>query len=252
MDFDLIPAEFHEIFKKANELIERGKNMMEENVYLRVHQPRRIAVNVKLGMFPITDIDELYELIDQTDSFTPENREQLKANEEINNDWIQRNIDMYLEYECDYYIDDYIGGEVAINSDQWNREAIEKETNPDIKLKLEEQRKEENKIRNYVREIQGHVEIAGRSGGWLCIYPESQLETMVIELEDELEICYGDSINDEALNLAQTDLENFMENLKETLDALDFHIKEITNIKNHLPEATKEELIFRLTEELEV
>jgi len=210
-----------------------------------------IAINVKIyaDVVNCNDIDTFLKTL----PFTDEQKDYL-SEEVITDKWITDQFNWYLEDQARYLTEEFLKGCAISSPDYWNTE-IEKVLTG-VKTgypSIDRKRSEKTKIAVIKRWMykdqkeQGYLDLLdekamgffGRSGGWFAIANYNTLESLI----DSVEISEEYKEKEDALY--------YLKQAKELYNAFKWLYETIEGMHKGIPTGWKEELEFRLSEELE-
>jgi len=228
-----------------------------------------VAVNVKL--YDLKSYDTV-DIADKLKEVGWKKKRIKKVLNFLNDDWIQSVVNNWIEWECEYLSNDWVGGCTVSSREYWSnlmRDVLAgKPTNypvleelTDINAKVEELQKwieSDAEMRDALKHLD-NPGFFGRSSGWFALapYPQKEIDTirsMVHDLEctmnDILIDLFGDEpmdVSDYVMDFHETVLET-EENLKD-LDEFARAMKFIHDqIKKMVPTDPWDEILFRIEE----
>lgn len=232
-------------YEKILNEVQSIKNWIEDH-----RHGNYIALNVKIYSNVATVYDLEYIMTEQ--NYTDEQKEYLR--DIADNNWFCQHWDWFLEDQARYFIEDYIHG-CTISSNEYYEGLkaeikkgkktcypyIEKKRSIQSKLKeVEKWQKRDNQQSFYLSMLSTReIGFFGRSGGWLSI---TDFNSFFSLLEDiELNVQYKE----------KSDALYTLKEAKNLLNAVVWLYNAAKKMHEGIPESWKEEVKFRLNEELE-
>lgn len=237
---------------QGNKQLKRAQVLLDDMRYYDINQSKAgLAVNIKIyEEYPASDWEDLNNIIDELTESTKVEKEQIKFN--ILNigvlTWLEQMYTNYNEDQKQYFFEDFMNG-CTINSKEYYEKEYQKANTGKEKRQIKMAEFIDRKEKEFLNLLEKEVYITGHSSGWAMIYSEKTLSHYIIDLEEEIEIIECNDKDTDFIDIPdQTDLPNFIKELKNILDAIEWIAELIkTTRKTYVPDL-KHELKFRLQE----